>query len=163
MLAISPDAATHRIVIVPNCSISVTGLWLFYASIVVVTLALASWYALHGFWPVLAWALAEMLALGLCLWLCWRHGRYGEVITVSGGQVTVDKGDGRHREHREFSRYWAHLVVHEPGTRLHAARLYIRSHGQECEIGRCLTEAERTSLERRLAKLIGPVGTTGSG
>ena len=161
MLAVNPDAATHRIVIVPNRSISATGLWLFYASIVIVTLGLASWYALHGFWPVLAYALAEMLALGLCLWLCWRHARYGEVITVSGARVTVDKSDGRRREHREFSRYWAQLVVHEPLTRLHPARLYIRSHGRECEIGGCLTEAERISLERRLAQLIGPVGAMG--
>lgn len=161
MLAVNPDAATHRIVIVPNCSISATGLGWFYASIVAVTLALASWYTLHGFWPVLAWAVVEMLGLGLCLWLCWRHGRYGEVITVSGGRVTVDKGDDRHREHREFSRYWAQLVVHEPGTRLHPARLYIRSHGEECEIGSCLTEEDRRSLVQRLARLIGPVGKIG--
>lgn len=161
MLAGYP-AATHRIVIVPNCSISAAGLWLFYASIMVVTLGLASWYALHGFWPVLVYAQAEMLALGLCLWLCWRRARYGEVITVCGARVTVDKGDGHHWEHREFSRYWAQLVVREPGTRLHPAQLYIRSHGHECEIGRCLTEAERISLERRLAQLIGSPGSMGS-
>lgn len=161
MPAVKADAARQRIVIVPNCSISATGLWLFYASIAGVTLALASWYALHGFWPVLAFAFLELLALGLCLRASWRHARYAEVITVSGAQVTVDKGDGRHLEHREFSRYWAHLVVHDPATRLHPARLYIRSHGVECEIGRCLTEDERRSLMRRLAEMIGPVGKAG--
>lgn len=88
---------------------------------------------------------------------------YSEVITVSGDQVVVDKGDGRHLEHREFNRYWAQLVVHEPATRLHSQRLYIRSHGQECEIGWCLTETEREALELRLAELIGPVGKVGSG
>lgn len=161
MLAVNPDAAAHRIVIIPNCSISAAGLWLFYASIAGVTLALASWYALHGFWPVLAFAVLEMLVLGLCLRVCWRHGHYGEIITVSGAQVAVDKGGGRHLEHREFSRYWAHLVVRDSGARLHPARLYIRSHGEECEIGRCLTEQERRSLVRRLAELIGPVGQIG--
>jgi len=163
MPAIKLDAATHRIVIVPNCSISVTGLWLFYISIAAVTLALAAWYTLHGFWPVLGFAILEMLALGLCLWTCRRHGRYSEVITVSGEQVTVDKGDGRHLQHREFRRYWAHLVVHDPSLRLHPARLFIRSHGEECEIGSCLTEAERESLMHRLVQLIGPVGTIGGG
>ena len=156
------DTATHRIVIVPNRSMSATGLWLFYTSIVCVTLVLASWYAAHGFWPVLAFAVLEMLGLALCLQICWRHGRYGEVITVSGERVSVDKGSGRQLKHREFSRYWAQLVVHEPATRLHPPRLYIRSHGQECEIGRCLTEAELETLERRLAVLIGPVGKIGA-
>jgi uncharacterized membrane protein len=161
--AVNPDTAMNRIVIVPNCSISATGLWLFYASIATVTLALASWYAANGFWPVLGFALLELAGLAVCLQLCRRSGRYGEVVTVSGEQVTVDKGDGRRRlEHREFNRYWAQVVVHEPGTRLHPIRLYIRSHGQECEIGGCLTEAERLSLGQRLAQLIGPIGSAGN-
>ncbi len=162
MLALNPDAAPRRIVIVPNRSLSLTGLWLFYASIVCVTLGLALWYTLHGFWPVLAWAVVEMLVLGVCLHICWRQGRYGEVITMNGDCIVVDKGDGRHMEHREFSRYWTQLVVHEPASRLHPQRLCIRSHGEECEIGHCLTQAERGSLEHRLAELIGPMGGTGS-
>lgn len=161
MLAVEPDAAMHRIVIVPNRSLSVAGLWFFYGSIVSVTLTLAMWFTLQGFWPVLGYAVVEMLLLGVCLYLCWRHGRYGEVIIVSGDRVVVEKGDDRHLEHREFSCYWAQVVVHEPDTRLHPQRLYIRSHGSECEIGRCLTEAERKALEQQLAQLIGPVGKTG--
>lgn len=164
MQAVNPDAVVYRIVIVPNCSISATGLWLFYASISALTLALACWYALNGFWPVLGFALLELAGLAVCLQICRRHGRYGEVVTVSAEQVRVDKGDGHHHlEHREFNRYWAQVVVHEPGTRLHPVRLYIRSHGRECEIGGCLTEAERLSLGQRLAQLIGPVGSAGAG
>ncbi|MDE2090720.1 MAG: DUF2244 domain-containing protein [Gammaproteobacteria bacterium] len=162
MLAVNPDAAMHHIVIVPNRSLSVAGLWLFYVSIVTLTLTLGLWFALNGFWPVLAYASVEMLLLGLCLFLCWRQGHYGEVITVNGEHVLIDKHHGRHSERREFSRYWAHLVVHEPLMRLHPRRLYIRSHGQECEIGKCLTEAERESLEKRLAELLEPLGKTGS-
>ena len=159
--AVNSDAAMHRIVIVPNRSLSIAGLWFFYASIITLTLTLGMWFALNDFWPVLVFAVVEMLVLGLCLDSCWRQGRYGEVITVSGDQVVVDKGDGRHLEHREFSRYWAQLVVHEPATRLRPQKLYIRSHGQECEIGRRLTEVERETLELRLAELIGPLGKTG--
>ncbi|MHB8405367.1 MAG: DUF2244 domain-containing protein [Gammaproteobacteria bacterium] len=160
MLAVNPDTAMHRIVIVTNRSLSVTGWWLFYASIAA-ALPPGIWFTLNGFWPVLAYAILEMLLLGLCLHLCRRQGRYGEVITVSSNQVLVDKGDGRHVEHRKFSRYWAQLVVHEPYARLHPRRLYIRSHGEECEVGRCLTGAERAKLEQRLAQLIGPLGKTG--
>ncbi|MDE2196646.1 MAG: DUF2244 domain-containing protein [Gammaproteobacteria bacterium] len=158
MLAVEPDAATRRIVIVPNRSLSVMGLWGFYFSIVMVTLAPAMWFTLQGFWPVLAYAVVELLLLGLCLYQCWRHGRYAEVITVTGERVIVDKGEGRRTQHQEFSRYWAQLVVKVPATRLHPRQLFIRSHGRECEIGRCLTEADREKFERRFAQLIGPGG-----
>ncbi|MGA9855022.1 MAG: DUF2244 domain-containing protein [Gammaproteobacteria bacterium] len=162
MLAVNPDAAMHRIVIVPNRSLSITGMWFSYASLALVTVILGMWFALNGFWPVLVYAIVEMLLLGLCLFLCWQQGHYGEVITVSGEHVFIDKRHGHHMVHREFSRYWAQLVLSEPDTRLHPRRLYIRSHGRDCEVGRCLTEAERETLELRLAQLIGPLGKTGS-
>ncbi len=163
MLADDTNAAMHRIVIVPNRSLSVTGLWLFYASIVVVTLTLGLWFTLDGFWPVLAYAVLELLLLGAGLLISWRQGYYAELITVHGDKLWVDKGTAGHLEHHVFNRYWAQLVVREPHAKLHSKRLYIRSHGKDCEIGRCLTDAERKTLEQRLAVLIGPLGEAGSG
>jgi uncharacterized membrane protein len=162
MLALDPNAAMHRIVIVPNRSLSATGLWLFFASLAIATVSLGMWFALNGFWPVLVYAAVEILLLGLCLYLGWQQGHYGEVITVNGQQVLIDKHQGRLSQHREFNRYWAQLVVREPDTRLHPRRLFIRSHGKECEIGKCLTEVERDALGLRLAELIGPMGKTGT-
>jgi len=134
----------------------------FYASIVTLTLTLGMWFALNGFWPVLVFAVVEMLVLGPCQFLCWQQGHYGEVITVNGEHVLIDKRHGRHLQHREFNRYWARLVVSEPATRLHPRRLFIRSHGKQCEIGSYLTEAERKQLELQLAELLGSLGKTGS-
>lgn len=161
MLAIEPDAASQRIVMVPNRSLSSTGLWLFYGSLAVVTLTLGLWFALHGFWPVLAYAVLELLWLGWCQGLCWWRAGYGEQIVITDDAVIVDKDYRRHREHFEFKRYWAQVVVKVPAARLHSRSLFIRSHGRECEVGRCLTENERDRLERRLASLIGSVGNAG--
>lgn len=162
MLAIEPDAAFERIVIVPNRSLTVTGGWLFYGSISVVTLTLAAWFTLHGFWPVMIYAVLELGWLGCCQRLCWQRSGYGEQIVVTDDTVIVDQDRSRHRHaHMEFSRYWARVILREPETRLHARRLFIRSHGRECEVGRCLTEAERDRLAQRLAGLIGPVAGTG--
>ncbi|MGH8369877.1 MAG: DUF2244 domain-containing protein, partial [Gammaproteobacteria bacterium] len=161
MLAIEPDALFQRIVMGPNRSLSMTGLWLFYASISIVTLALATWFALHGFWPVLVYAVLELVWLGLCQYLCWLRAGHAEQITVTDDAVIVDKHRGRRREHVEFKRYWAQVVMKVPAARLHPRSLFIRSHGRECEVGRCLTESERDRLEQRLASLIGPLGDTG--
>lgn len=163
MLAVNPEVVTHRIVIVPNRSLNWAGLLVFYTSISAVTLALAVSLTLRdGFWPVLAWASAELVFLVFCQYWCWRHGSYGEYVTVDSERITVDKGTSRHREHREFSRYWSQVVVQEPGTRLHPKRLFIRSRGELCEIGRCITEDERNSLAQRLARVIGAMGKTGT-
>jgi uncharacterized membrane protein len=161
MLAIEPDAAFQRIVMIPNRSLSVRGLWLFYGSISVVTVALAAWFAWYGFWPVLVYAVLELAWLGLCQYLCWMQSNYGEQILVTDDTVIVDKDQGRRHEHVEFNRYWAQVVVKLPEARLHSRSLFIRSHGRECEVGRCLTESERDRLEQRLASLIGPVGNAG--
>lgn len=161
MLAIEPDAAFQRIVMVPNRSLSVTGLWLFYGSLSVVTLALAGWFAWRGFWPVLAYAVLELVWLGLCQRLCSRRAGDAEQIVVTADNVIVDKDQGSRHEHLEFSRYWAQVIMKVPASRLHARSLFIRSHGRECEVGRCLTENERDRLAQSLARLIGPVGYTG--
>ncbi|HEX5340572.1 MAG TPA: DUF2244 domain-containing protein [Gammaproteobacteria bacterium] len=162
MLEIELDAACQRIVMVPNRSLTRTGLWLFYGSLSVVTLALASWFTLHGFWPVMVYAVLELIWLGLCQRLCWQRSGYSEQIVVTGDTVIVDQDCSRHRhQHMEFNRYWARVVVKEPDARLHSRKLFIRSHGRECEVGRCLTDTERDRLEQRLASLIGPLANTG--
>jgi uncharacterized membrane protein len=158
MPALESDAETHSIVIQPNRSITAVGLWVFYAAVTLPALALALWFAAHGFWPVLVSALAEMALLALCLWLCRRHSRYVELIVISGDRVVIEKGDARHRVRREYNRYWAQVVEQVPAARLHPRRLLIRSHGNECEVGACLSEAERESLKHRLAELIRPAG-----
>ncbi|HET7395057.1 MAG TPA: DUF2244 domain-containing protein [Gammaproteobacteria bacterium] len=162
MLEIELDAASQRIVMVPNRSLTRTALWVFYGSLSVVTLVLAGWFALHGFWPVLVYAVLELVWLGFCQRLCWQRGGYSEQIVVRGESVIVDRERSHHRhEHMEFNRYWAQVVVKVPDARLHSRRLFIRSHGRECEVGRCLADDERDSLEQRLASLIGPVGNMG--
>ena len=175
MLAIEPDAAFQRIVVIPNRSLSVSGLWFFYGSLrirpfgtiampgslAVLTLLLAAWFTLHGFWPVLAYAVLELVWLGSCQYLCWQRSKQSEQIVVTGDAVIVDIDHGRHHQHLEFSRYWARVVVKVSDARLHSRSVFIRSHGRECEVGRCLTESERDRLAQRLASLIGPVGDTG--
>ncbi|HET7922233.1 MAG TPA: DUF2244 domain-containing protein [Gammaproteobacteria bacterium] len=157
MLAIEADAGTQRIVMIPNRAMSVAGLRWFFAGISLVTLALAAWFTSRGFWPVLVYAILELSWLGGCLRLCWLRGGRAEEIVVTADTVIVDRAGRRRHEHAEFSRYWARLVMKEPDARLHPRRLLIRSHGRECEVGRCLTENERDRLAQRLGGLIGPM------
>jgi uncharacterized membrane protein len=154
------EMLVRRIVIAPNQSISSLGLAGLYAGGLLVSLAIATILALFGYWPILVFALLEWLAIGVCLRLLTRAGRYREVVTISEDEVTIEKRDHDERvESARFKRHWA-STERQSGRSWYPSRLLIKSHGNLCEIGDCLTEDERRALKSRLDKLIGPVGST---
>jgi uncharacterized membrane protein len=151
------NAAPQRIEISPNCSLSVRGARVFFASLCFVSFAIAGFVALQGFWPVLPFAGLEMalLAWALKVSLARRHQR--ETITVSDAEVSVEQLKGHQHMQVVFPRHWAQVKLRRPSSRLHPSRLMIESHGRGCEVGSFLTEEERRGLAVRLERLIGRV------
>jgi uncharacterized membrane protein len=151
------NAAPQRIEISPNCSLSVQGARVFFASLCFVSFAIAGFVALQGFWPVLPFAGLEMalLAWALKVSLARRHQR--ETITVSDAEVSVEQLKGHQHMQVVFPRHWAQVKLRRPSSRLHPSRLMIESHGRGCEVGSFLTEDERRGLAVRLERLIGRV------
>lgn len=151
------NAAPQRIEISPNCSLSVQGAKIFFACLCFVSLSIAGFVALQGFWPVLPFAGLEMalLAWALKVSLARRHQR--ETITVSDEEVSVEQRKGTERMQVVFPRHWAQVKLRRPSSRLHPSRLMIESHGRGCEVGSFLTEDERRGLAVRLERLIGRV------
>lgn len=152
------DTSAGRIVIVPNRSLSLKGLVVFFATITVVTLLVAGWFTLLGMWPVMAYALAELIALALSFQAYLRRAQYAEVITISPERVILEHRSAGRQNATEFNRYWATVEFVVPDSPLRKTRLLIRSHGNYCEVGACLTDAEKRSLHERLRDLIGAVG-----
>jgi uncharacterized membrane protein len=151
------NAAPQRIVIAPNCSLTVQSALLVFGSLCFVSFAIAGFVALQGFWPVLPFAGLEMavLAWALKVSLARRHQR--ETITVSDEEVSVEQRRGEDRMQVVFPRHWAQVKLRRPSSRLHPSRLMIESHGRGCEVGSFLTEEERRGLAIRLKRLIGRV------
>jgi uncharacterized membrane protein len=151
------NPAPQRIEISPNCSLSAQGALLFFGSLCFVSFAIAGFFALQGFWPVLPFAGLEMalVAWALKVSLARRHQR--ETITVSDDEVSVEQRSGEDRMQVVFPRHWAQVKLRRPSSRLHPSRLMIESHGRGCEVGSFLTEEERRGLAVRLERLIGRV------
>jgi len=151
------DVAPLSIEIRPNCSLTVRGARLFFASACVMPFGMGGFLALKGFWPILPFAGLEMALLAWALKVALERRFHSQTITVSGSNVSVES---RHRlgtEQVVFPRHWAQVKLRRPAASLHPSRLTIESHGRQCELGSFLTEEERRGLALRLKRLIGRV------
>jgi uncharacterized membrane protein len=156
------DAAPLSIEIRPNCSLTVRGARLFFASACVMPFGMGGWLALKGFWPILPFAGLEMALLAWALRVSLERRFHSQTITVTESNVSVES---RHRSSTErvvFPRHWAQVKLRRPAASLHPSRLTIESHGRHCELGSFLTEEERRGLARRLARLVGRVNESPS-
>lgn len=164
-----------RIVIGPNASLDLRGALWFLGSLSALALTVAGACVALGFWPVLPFAGAELMAVTAAVWVSLRRNRYREIVSVEAERVLVEFGQaGRAGKSRiasqvEFPRGWARVVI-EAGSRRHdPTRLRLGSSGQWVEIGRCLTDEERAALAARLKELLSakpawgrPIATEGA-
>ena len=142
-----------RIVIRPNCNFSGRGAIFLYCAMTLPVLAVATAWALKGYWLILPFAGLELLALGAALAISVHRGRYREVIRFGRRHVSVQRGYAGRQEHVEFARPWTRAWI-EPGPApAMPGRLFLGASGAYCELAACLTETERQSLCRRLREL----------
>lgn len=127
-----------------------------------VSLGIGLAFAWMGFWVILPFAGLELMALGAGLYVSLRSNDYREVVTVSGDCVTVEYGriGGPDRVVKKFKRAWARTRLESPRGRTGNARLLVGASGQFVELGRCLTDAEKEQLGKRLKNVLAtPVAT----
>lgn len=151
------DAAQLRIVIAPNCSLSVRGALVFFGGMCAVSFTIAGFMAALGFWPVFPFAGLEMAVLAWALKASLERRRQLQTITVSDRDVLVESRAGSRCVRVVFPRHWAQVKLRRPASRLYPSRLVIESHGRQCEVGDFLTEEERRGLAVRLNRLIGRI------
>ena len=156
------SAAALCIEIRPNCSLTVPAAKRFFAVACLPPLAIALWLTAHGFWPVLPFAGAELLALGWALHASLKRRLHLQCITLTEQDVAVESTAPGACRRVVFPRHWARVKLRRPAARLHPSRLVIESHGRECELGSFLTEEERRGLALRLQRLIGRVNESPS-
>lgn len=142
--------------LIPNCSLTPRQALGFFASLCVVSFAIAGFFVARGLWPVLPFAGLEMAVLGWALYASLRRRRCTQTITVTDEAIEVVTRDARGARTESFPRHWARArLVRARGW--HPSRLVIESHGRSCEIGGLLTEEERRGLHSRLRHVIGGV------
>lgn len=148
------------IVIGPNASLDFRGAVWFLGSLSALALSVSAVCVYWGFWPVLPFAGAELMAVAAAVWVSLRRNRYREVVTVSEDQVGIEfgrvggDGQGGASSRIEFPRGWVRVGIESGARRNDPNRLCLSCSGQRVEIGRCLTDEERVALAARLKELL---------
>ena len=131
-----------------NNSLSSSGRRLVFGFILAVSLGIAAVFSFGlGAWPILPFAGLEMAVLYFAFRYMDRHAADYERITIDDRSVAVEVREGTHVNRLELSRYWAKIVCDED-----RARLALRSHGREIELGRHLGEEQRLAMARELRR-----------
>ena len=146
-----------RIVLCPNCSLSVRGALLFFASLGALTLGIAAVFTAFGLWPILLFAFAELLALGWALNDSLQRRFQAEILTITESDVSIELRDRHACRRVVFQRHWAQIKLTRSASRLHPSHLIIESHGRACELGEFLTDEQRRGLAMRLRRVVGRV------
>lgn len=148
------SAPLHRFELKPNCSLDARTATLFFVSILVVSLTIATGFAAMGFWPILPLAGLELAALGAALGASLKRGRDRDLIDVGPEEVRVRRLRGRDRDERRFLRAWTRIRYAVGPTAAAPGRLEIGAHGEWYAVGEFLTDAERRGLGDRLKRLL---------
>jgi uncharacterized membrane protein len=144
-----------RIELAPNCSLTPPAARLFFTSICVFSLAVASVCVFHGFWPVLPFWGLEMLVLGLALRSSMQRRLYTQTVLITDSVISLVTRSKHGEAKQQFARHWAKVRLRSPHARLYPSRLMIESSGRAFEVGSFLTEEERCRLADRLCTLVG--------
>jgi uncharacterized membrane protein len=140
-------AAEYERVARRNNSLSSSGRILVFAFLFIVSVGIACAFASFGAWLILPFAGLEMLGLYLAFRYVDRHAADFERIAIAGDRVKVESFEAGRATSHELNRLWAQVVA-SPG----GARLALRSHGREVEIGRHMNDEQRLTLARELGR-----------
>lgn len=126
-----------------NCSLAPRQLFMCYLGLCLLSLAIAAGFWSVGAFMVLPYAGAELLAVGLALFVYARHAADNESIRLARGRLVVEYFCGRHIERVEFTPAWVR-VEPEHGDR---SLIELSGQGRKISVGRFV----RPELRRELA------------
>lgn len=129
------------------------GRWLFFLGMFLLTVGIASGFALMGLWLILPFAGFEMLVLAGVLYAMDIRARRYESIAIHSERIDIVRNDGIAEETFTFQRYWARAQV-LPAGQGGRERLMIHSHGSGVEVGGFLDEQERRTLASEFSRLL---------
>ena len=147
-----------KIILRPNRSWTWRSNTYFISTLLTVSLAVATTFAMRGFWMVLPFSALEMGALIACLYYCVRRTHEQEVLTFSADELIVEKGHREPARIYHFTRFFTRFHVEPAAHPWHQNRIAVQTRDERIEIGRFLTQEEKTNLVKQLRLMVARFG-----
>lgn len=116
---------------------------------------------LRGFHVVMVFAAVELVALGIAFLAFARHATDGELISLEGSRLVVEKETAGRLDRSEFRREWVRV---EPKSG-HRSLIEVSAQGRSVEVGRFVRPELRHALAREIRSAVrgsqGPVWASG--
>jgi uncharacterized membrane protein len=134
-----------------NCSASPTQLAAVFGSLVAVSLAFGTVFAVLGLWMVLPFVGLELVALAAAFLCYGRHAADVERIELANDKLTVERIEADRSRRWEFDQRGVRVEVDERGKGLGVrVQVLVTSRGEQVEVGRHLLDDGRAALAREL-------------
>lgn len=133
-----------------NCSVTPRQMLAFFASISLVSLGIATAFALHGAPYVLGFAALEMTVLGLALLVFARHAGDRETVILVGPALRVEQHSGARIACTEFAAEWLRV---EP-VAAQGSLLQLTGQGRSVRVGRFVRPEWRSVLAGELRRAL---------
>lgn len=147
---IDNETGATRIVLRPNNSSD----WQFNMQIVgslaFLGIIISGYFALQGLWLIFPFAGLEVGLLYLCLYLRMRANINTEIITFDKHEVLIERGCFQCENSWRYNRGWAKIFVKTATSKNAAKQVFIRSHGEELELGSFLNKSDKDILIKDL-------------
>ena len=150
----SADRTLTRILARGNFSLNANGLLTLLVSLGTVTLGLAAYLALIGYWPVLVIAAIQLLLVVWILLRAWKNAWVFEEIRFDENQVHVIHQQYREQRHYCLEAAWATTRIIKTGRLWHSPKLVLRSGKQVVELGTFLAHEEKLKLAKHLSNAL---------
>ncbi|HBE92343.1 MAG TPA: hypothetical protein DDW55_07375 [Gammaproteobacteria bacterium] len=126
----------------------------FFTLVCVAAMLIAIRFLFLGAWMVMPFTILEMMVLGGGFYAFEKATAYRELITLRGEELLVRREARDGDQEWSFQPYWVQVILQQDNKSWYPSRLYIRSHGDQVEVGTCLTDYEREKLSEDLQNLI---------
>jgi uncharacterized membrane protein len=149
-----PEEHQYAFLIRPNRSMTARGMMVFVCFVGLAVFLTAMRFVLLGAWIVLPFAILEIGLLAAGFWLYERASRYRELVKISSDNLEVTQESVRSHRTWRFNPHWVKVTLRLDPENWYPSRLFIGSHGEQVEIGACLTNQEREELSKVLKRSI---------
>lgn len=143
-----------QIVLKPNRSWTWRANTYFVASLMVVSLTVATVFTVNGMWVILPFTILELSVLSACLYYCVRRTHTTEVLTLSQSTLVLERGVNRPTQRFDFDRYFSRFLVEAATHPWYKKRINLRCRNQQFEVGSFLSNEEKDDLISQLRTMI---------